>query len=714
MTTETTRRRDRLWNLLPEFHRIKDAEAGYPLRGLLGAIGTEFARVESDIEELWNDQFIETCRPWVIPYIAELLGVEPIYEVEGTARADVGLTTSFRRRQGTMPMLEDLAESVTGWETVVVELFQRLSWNQHLNHLDADRTTIDLKAPGPLQLLDGPFDHHEHTVDIRPPSTAVARPNLNDVAFFVHRLIGDEFSRVQPRPAGPASGEWRFFLHPTGVNTPLFHRFDDDVDRDRRIDEDETHSVIRTGWLAGHLADRPGASSSVIEIRTGELVLTGDDRDESVGWLEVQCADLSAWRQPPPGKLYLDPRLGRIALAPEDRAAELDGDLEATFGSGAPGPIGALGKPRATSEVYETLEAPVPRPDDADPEEWELLTVGVGGDHMTISDAVADWSGEDAVIRILDSRTYEESVGFIPRAGCHLVIQAADGERPFLLGDIRLVGGGEEPPIDDRMRLTVDGVHIAGHLRVTAAAAVESIDVLHCSIWPTEESEDGAQPSTDRGIQLLGSVNSLFVAQSSVRGIETTSATDLLTVNDSIVDGHGAAAIAGEGGVRSGPVTRLARTTLLGSVFVRELHATDTIFIGPVVSRRTQTGCVRYSFVPLLGNGGTTPRTPRRYRCQPDLALADARELLERTLSEAEQRTVQLSVTPQFASLDPFAPAYTTLLPDTPQEILRGASDGLEMGAWYFRQNPRRIDNLRRRLADYLPVGLTPEIVYVN
>jgi hypothetical protein len=264
------------------------------------------------------------------------------------------------------------------------------------------------------------------------------------------------------------------------------------------------------------------------------------------------------------------------------------------------------------------------------------------------------------------------------------------------------------------MRLTVDGIHIAGHLRVTSAAAVESIDVLHCSIWPIAESEDGAQPSTDRGIELLGSVNSLFVARSSLGGIETTSATDLLTIDDSIVDGHGASAIAGEGGVRSGPVTRLARTTLLGSVFVRELHATDSIFIGPVVSRRTQTGCVRYSFVPLVGNGGTTPRTPRRYRCQPDLALADARELLERTLSDTERRTVQLSVTPQFAGLDPFALAYTTLLPDAPQEILRGASDGLEMGAWYFRQNPRRIDNLHRRLIDYLPVGLTPEIVYVN
>jgi hypothetical protein len=456
MTTEQARRRDRLWDLMPEFHRVRDAEAGYPLRGLLGAIGAEFARVESDIEELWNDQFIETCRPWVVPFIAELLGVEPIYEIEGTARADVGLTTYFRKRQGTMPMLEDLAETVTGWETVVVELYRRLSWNQHLNHVDPGRTTVDLRLPGPLQLLGGPFDPEEHTADVRPASSAAARASLNDVAFFVYRLVADEFSRVRPRPAGPGPGEWRFFLHPAGINTPLFHRFDDDADRDRRVDEYETHSEIRSGWLAGHLFAHPGASSDVVEIRSGAQVVAGDDRDEAMGWLELKCADLSTWLQPPPGRLYIDPQLGRMALAPEDRAADLRGDLEVSFASGTAGAIGARGRPRTMSPPYEATEAKIPRPDDADPQKWEMITVGEGGDHATVSDAVNAWSGGDAVIRIVDSAVYVESVGFVPRVGSHLVIQAADGERPFLFGDIRLVGSPDTPPVDDRMRLTLE------------------------------------------------------------------------------------------------------------------------------------------------------------------------------------------------------------------------------------------------------------------
>jgi hypothetical protein len=733
MTAGRARRRDRLWNLLPEYHRIKDAEAGYPLRGLLGSIGAEFARVESDIEEAWNDEFIETCRPWVIPYIAELLGIELIHDVDGTARADVGLTTSFRKRQGTLAMLEELAETVTGWETVVVEMYRRLSWTQHLNYQDHGRTTCDLRAPGALQLIGTPFDLHEYTVDVRPPSPAVARPNLSNIAFFLHRLVEDPFERVRPRPASTVAGEWRFFLHPAGVDTPLFHRVKADDERDRRVDEGETHSPIRTGWLTEHLKEedqreKTGVSSRVLEICSDGLVLTGERRSASAAFLSIRCADLSSWRRPPPGTLYIDPARGRIACAPEDRLAELSGDLEATFSSGAAGAVGARGRQRSSSTAYDLLEdeldEQLPSPDDANPEGWQLLTVGRDGVHATLGAAISAWTSDKAVIRILDSSTYEENVTFVPRIGNHLVIQAAEGQRPFVLGDVRMIGGPGTPPIDDRMRLTLDGLHISGHLRVTAAAAVDTIGLVHCSVWPMEESLAGAEPAAARGIALLGAVGRLFLARSSVGGIETTSAADRLVAVDSIIDGHGDAAIAGEGGVRSGPATELARTTVVGSLVARELDASDCIILGQLVVRRAQVGCLRYSFVPLFGDDWAGVRTPRRYRCQPDLALTEAAEALGEPLrqgdpsgpglTEEQRRTVQLEVTPQFATLSPTAPDYATLLPDAPLEIRRGAEQGLEMGAWNFRQDPRRIDNLRRRLDDYLPFGLRPEIVFTK
>ena len=90
---------------------------------------------------------------------------------------------------------------------------------------------------------------------------------------------------------------------------------------------------------------------------------------------------------------------------------------------------------------------------------------------------------------------------------------------------------------------------------------------------------------------------------------------------DSIVDGLGGAAVRGP--LRAG-VERLAcplvveRSTLLGRTRARSLDARDSIFDGEVLCGRVQTGAVRSSFVPPGSH------TPRRIRCQPDLAVAAA------------------------------------------------------------------------------------------
>ena len=66
---------ERLYALLPLFIRQRDADNGQPLRALLAIMETQFQRVEDDIAGLYDNWFIETCAPWVIPYIADLLDV---------------------------------------------------------------------------------------------------------------------------------------------------------------------------------------------------------------------------------------------------------------------------------------------------------------------------------------------------------------------------------------------------------------------------------------------------------------------------------------------------------------------------------------------------------------------------------------------------------------------------------------------------------------
>ena len=65
---------DRLYGLLPSVHRIRDVEQGEPLKHLLGVIARQVAILEEDIAQLYDDQFIETCADWVVPYIGDLIG----------------------------------------------------------------------------------------------------------------------------------------------------------------------------------------------------------------------------------------------------------------------------------------------------------------------------------------------------------------------------------------------------------------------------------------------------------------------------------------------------------------------------------------------------------------------------------------------------------------------------------------------------------------
>src|SRR5512143_2353593 len=68
---------DRLYNLLPAVHRMRDADQGEPLRALLRVIASQVNVIEDDISGLYDNWFIETCEDWVVPYIGQLVGYEP-------------------------------------------------------------------------------------------------------------------------------------------------------------------------------------------------------------------------------------------------------------------------------------------------------------------------------------------------------------------------------------------------------------------------------------------------------------------------------------------------------------------------------------------------------------------------------------------------------------------------------------------------------------
>src|SRR3954452_3786513 len=126
--------KETLFRLLPAFDRLRDIELSDtslpdgrgdgPLKALLGLIAEQMAVLEENMDQLYDDQFIETCAEWVAPYIGDLVGYRTLYGVApriSSPRAEVAHTIGFRRRKGTASMLEQLARDVTGWNARAVE-----------------------------------------------------------------------------------------------------------------------------------------------------------------------------------------------------------------------------------------------------------------------------------------------------------------------------------------------------------------------------------------------------------------------------------------------------------------------------------------------------------------------------------------------------------------------------------------------------------------
>src|SRR5216684_957930 len=126
---------DKLWNLVPEVYRAEDGgdpDSAGPLREMVDRIGRQAAVLRRTIDRLWDDQSIETCDDWLIPYIGDLLATNLVSSLDGRGRRlDVANTIYYRRRAGTVGILEQIAHDVTGWDARVVEFFRRLSRTRH-------------------------------------------------------------------------------------------------------------------------------------------------------------------------------------------------------------------------------------------------------------------------------------------------------------------------------------------------------------------------------------------------------------------------------------------------------------------------------------------------------------------------------------------------------------------------------------------------------
>lgn len=172
---------EKIWSWVPEVYRDADLTApdGPVLRPLVEILAGEAALARREIDRLWENVLIDYADEWAVPYIGDLIGARLLNSINGRGvRVDVGRTIGYRRRAGTLPVLDQLIQDITGWRGVVAEAWRRLG--RHWHGLDDTAPVVparrgetprggfaDLRLRRQTDGLDGPFDSFAHHPDFR-------------------------------------------------------------------------------------------------------------------------------------------------------------------------------------------------------------------------------------------------------------------------------------------------------------------------------------------------------------------------------------------------------------------------------------------------------------------------------------------------------------------------------------------------------------------
>jgi hypothetical protein len=741
---------DRLFNLLPMSYRQRDLEEGSPLQMLLRVIAEQVNLVENDIFQLYDNWFIETCQDWVVPYIADLLGYQPVNPPDPTVtpsaalervlvpRSEVANTIRFRRRKGTLSLLPDLAVAVSGWPAIVQEFDGKVGVTQALDHLHLSKGRFaELHDPAPLDLVSpsasaAAFDPLSHSVDIREIDSLLSpgRYNTPAVGVLISRLRNYSVTRSLAYSVDEA-GDQCYTFSILGNNQPVYTNYQRPHARAAtsppfpvplrrsalQLEPHESHAshASEAGRPAGADRHEPDhASSHVYGVEHGLAIWTdgwgGFDSKTPIPASRIIPADLTDWRyRPANNHVALDPELGRIAFPPEQLP---QGDVYVTYNYAFAADMGGGEYPRPL--VY----SPSTR----------IYQVGVGCEFSSIHDASEQWREQkpvNAVIELIDSSVYQEQVHLAIPARHSLELRASSGARPVLLHldlhatrpDAITVAG------ESHSRFTLDGVTVVGR-GIQVSGELDTLAIRHSTLVPGWSLHPDCTPrrTNEPSLALNNLTANVKIDHSILGGIQIYQQKQdvdpiRLRVANSIIDStHRQNAF-----VINAPEDRIApaaihfhHCTVIGKVQTHSvILAENSIFIGELRVARRQQGCVRFCYI------SPSSRTPQRFHCQPDLVeQAAASEAKAQSLSVEDTRSLVrvegLRVEPQFLSTRYGTPNYCRLADDCAAEITAGADDRSEMGVFHNLYAPQRANNLRTRLFEYTPAACDAGILFVT
>jgi hypothetical protein len=718
---------EEIYALLPAIFRTRDAAAGEPLKALIGVICEQVSVLENDLDALYDDAFIETCSPWVIPYIGDLVGWQAITP---TSRSEVADTIGYRRRKGTLVALEQIARDVTGRPAHVVEYFRRLATTESMHHLRVRHaSTLDLRCGLMLESVSAsamPFDRSNRTIDVRRiaprarmrdsgaasaelPDHAplevmlhgAGRYNIPDIGAFLWRW------RARPVRNQPAFrvDERRFMFSPLGNDMPLFNQpagiapFGALSAR-----QDVPQPIGRREFL-----DAKGRFYGSLDVASGSVRIVRDGLP--VPLCDICICDLSddaldRWAAPPAGRVALDPILGRIAFSVADAAPFT---VTVDYYYGFPADIGG--------GTYDRTPDLPPPPDVFD---WTIVVGDAAPTGTqtaaTLEEAVALWNAlppgvHTGRIVLLDMYTAHIDLSGARAvrvgAGCTLWIVAGEahidpegafvpgyaGSRATLFGDIEVKGGASDATTAGELLLS--GVLLAGGVAVSDGAL--TLCIADSTLVPGRGiARDNTPLRPGEPAIVVSAAGAAVRLVNAICGpLLVTPAASIVRICSSIVDAtspHGVA-FAGLDGWGEGATLHVEDSTVIGKVhtYMMEL-ASNTIFLAharlagtwraALWCTRRQAGCVRFCYLPALAV------LPRHYSCL--------------------QGEVQHEGTlmPHFVTLRYGRPSYGLVSGDCPIAIWQGADDQGQLGVYHMLDETQAVTNLFTRLGEYLPFAL--------
>lgn len=473
---------DKLWNLLPAVYRAQDTDqfgANGPLREMVNRIGGQAAVLRRSIDRMWDDQSIETCDDWLIPYIGALLDVNLVSGLDARGqRLDVAKTIYYRRRKGTLAILEEIAADITGWDAKVVEFFRRLGRTRH--GLDPP---LGLASDGPdvaaLQAAEGlvgrltgtgiggfadlrnvygaskahsAFDEFLHTADMRQASGRFGWHGIPRLGVFLWRLLSLPVGPATPVAVQGCPG-W-FTFDPTGRDVPLFGLA-------------RASNMFGDAWVSPTEAQLPGPISQTL--LDNDLTATPSVLYPAALSVARYLASPPEVNLLPPTAVTLRPERGRFRHAAG--SPPLPGEIVASYCYGFPSEIGAGPYDRRIGTLSVATPAPV--------------VMHNGGSMGAIALPAS------GTVVFADSLTYDGAGDAIVQDA--LTLQAGGLQRPLirLTQAVRLTG-------TPGSCLTLDGIFVSGG-DIVLLGTFASVTLSCCTFDPGSEAADAAAITSPPG-----------------------------------------------------------------------------------------------------------------------------------------------------------------------------------------------------------------------